>query len=206
MRLTGPYEDPVGEKSLSLAGDKASPSICNPRHPLYSSVSSSIQMPAPPPNSFQAFCRSSKITPPTTATTMKKFLDASATLPIPGNPPADVLKERCAAVAWVQNAVANKLDPDTWSSMLDASLLPILMSLYNLPPATSTSGPPQRPGVPTTLEHLGSNDKQRAANKAEQQKRGDCGSCYGCLVKCNLFHLKCPAAVGGPGLPRQGRG
>ena len=55
-------------------------------------------------------------------------------------------------------------------------------------------------------EHLGSKDKHKAANKAEQQKRGDCGSCYGCLVKCNLFHLKCPAAVGGPGLPRQGRG
>ena len=43
-------------------------------------------------------------------------------------------------------------------------------------------------------EYLGSNDKHRTANKAEQRKRRDCGSCYACrmgLVKYNLFHLKC---------------
>jgi hypothetical protein len=43
-------------------------------------------------------------------------------------------------------------------------------------------------------EYLGSNDKHRAANKAEQKKRRECGSCYACrmgLVKYNLFHLKC---------------
>ena len=74
---------------------------------------------------------------------MKKFLDSAGTLPILGAPRADALRERCAAVAWVQNAVANKLDPDTWSSTLDASSLPTLMSLYNLPPATSSGGPPQ---------------------------------------------------------------
>ena len=33
-------------------------------------------------------------------------------MPILGAPRADGLRERCAAVAWVQNAVANKLDPD----------------------------------------------------------------------------------------------
>ncbi len=74
---------------------------------------------------------------------MKKFLDSAGTLPILGAPRADALRERFAAVAWAQNAVANKLDPDTWSSTFDASLLPILMSPYNLPPATSSSGPPQ---------------------------------------------------------------
>jgi hypothetical protein len=82
-------------------------------------------MPAPPPNSFQALCKSAKIALPTTTANMKKFLDSAGTLPILGAPRADGLRERCAAVAWVQNAVANKLDPNTWSSTLDASLLPI---------------------------------------------------------------------------------
>ena len=63
---------------------------------------------------------------PTTTANTKKFLDPAGTLPILGAPRADGLRERCAAVAWVQNAVANKLDPDTWSSTLDAPLLPIL--------------------------------------------------------------------------------
>ena len=100
-------------------------------------------MPAPSPHSFLALCKSAKISLPTTAANMKKFLESAGTLPILGSPRVDGLRERCAAVAWVQNAVANKLDPDTWSSTLDASLLPTLMSLYNLPPATSSGGPPQ---------------------------------------------------------------
>ena len=100
-------------------------------------------MPAPSPHSFLALCKSAKISLPTTAANMKKFLESAGTLPILGSPRVDGLRERCAAVAWVQNAVANKLDPDTWSSTLDASLLPTLLSLYNLPPATSSGGPPQ---------------------------------------------------------------
>ena len=55
----------------------------------------------------------------------RNFLTRRGLVPILGAPRADGLRERCAAVAWVQNAVANKLDPDTWSSTLDAPLLPI---------------------------------------------------------------------------------
>ena len=41
----------------------------------------------------------------------RNFLTRRGLLPILGAPRADGLRERCAAVAWVQNAVANKLDP-----------------------------------------------------------------------------------------------
>jgi hypothetical protein len=43
-------------------------------------------------------------------------------------------------------------------------------------------------------EYVGTNDKNRAANKAEQRKRRDLGSCYACRmgrVKYNVFHLNC---------------
>ena len=63
-----------------------------PSTSAFSADCSSIQMPAPPPNSFQALCKSAKIALPTTTANMKRFLDLAGTLPILGAPRADGLR------------------------------------------------------------------------------------------------------------------
>ena len=72
----------------------------------------------------------------------RNFLTRRGLLPILGAPRADGLRERCAAVAWVQNAVANKLDPDIGPRRWTRPYFRFML-LCNLPPATSSGGPPQ---------------------------------------------------------------
>ncbi len=47
------------------------------------------------------------------------------------------IKERFAALTWVRHAVANAIDPASWSSTLSAPLLDFLRSLYPIPPPRS---------------------------------------------------------------------
>ena len=103
-------------------------------------------MPAQPPHLIQALSRSAKISILKTLPDMKKFLD-SAVLPTPGAARA-VFIERCGSIAWAQNAVANKLDPDSWPTTFDASLLSILLSLYH---DAVRSSPPGASHFPCTV-------------------------------------------------------
>jgi hypothetical protein len=88
---------------------------------------------APPPNStFVQICRSAKITTVVAAQRLSFLRDAG--LPTSDQTSAKILAERCAAIAWARDSLANSEDPDSWSTALPAAQLAHLQSLHVLPP------------------------------------------------------------------------
>ena len=96
-----------------------------------------LKMPPPSP-SFEKLCKSMNIPVPSRNDRLPFLATAAVPSPIP--PTSAALNERCAALAWARHAVMSGVDPDTWSSSVDASLLPRLLALYTLPPARPSDG------------------------------------------------------------------
>ena len=92
-----------------------------------------------PAHSFAKLCTSAKIAVPP-KTQHLQFLTDAGILSV--NAPAKEVHERCAALAWARASLAAATDPDTWSSALDASLHPVLLGLYPLPPHRGADAPP----------------------------------------------------------------
>ena len=97
-----------------------------------------LQLPPPSP-SFEKLCKSLNVSVPSRNDRLP-FL-ANAAVPAPNLQTSAALNERCATLAWARHAVTNSVDPDTWSSSVDASLLPRLLALYALPPACPSDVP-----------------------------------------------------------------
>jgi hypothetical protein len=94
-----------------------------------------------PPASFAKLCASAKIALPPNAQRVQFLLDAG----IPAdsvNSTAKELSERAAALSWASASLAADTDPDSWTTSLPANLLPVLASLYHLPPHRGPSPAP----------------------------------------------------------------
>ena len=92
-----------------------------------------------PAHSFAKLCTSAKIAIPPKPQHLQFLTDAGI---LSVNAPAKEVHERCAALAWARASLAAATDPDTWSSALDASLHPVLLGLYPLPPHRGADAPP----------------------------------------------------------------
>jgi hypothetical protein len=93
-----------------------------------------------PPASFTKLCASAKISLPPSAQRVQFLLDAG----IPAdsvNSTAKELSERAAALSWASASLAADTDPDSWTTSLPANL-PVLASLYHLPPHRGPSPAP----------------------------------------------------------------
>ena len=88
--------------------------------------------------SFEKLCKSMSISIPSRNDRLPFLANAAVPPPVP--PTSAALNERCATLAWARQAVVSGVDPDTWPSLVDASLLPRLLALYALPPARTSDG------------------------------------------------------------------
>ena len=84
-------------------------------------------------------CQEANIPIPPTLAAMRKFLDLHGASIGPNNTKAALL-DRCAALAWLQHAIANGLPTSSWPSILDDASSTVVLSLYPLPSASSSSG------------------------------------------------------------------
>jgi hypothetical protein len=94
-------------------------------------------MPSAP--SFDKLCRDQHIPIPPKPDRTAYLTNAAVPPPSPAT--ASSLNERCATLAWARHSINSKVDPDTWPTLVDASLLPRLLALYTLPPARPSDGP-----------------------------------------------------------------
>ena len=84
-------------------------------------------------------CKDANISLPPTLPAMKKFLDRHGASH--GSVPTKaVLLDRCAALAWLQHAIANNVPPSSWPSILDDASSAVVASLYPLPSSGSQPG------------------------------------------------------------------
>ena len=96
----------------------------NHRHLLFSADCSSIPMPAPPPNSFQALRKSAMI-PLLTTTNTRKFLNSAGTFADPWCSTCGRTSRTLRSCCLGPERCRQQTRPRYWSSTLDAPLLPI---------------------------------------------------------------------------------
>ena len=89
-------------------------------------------------------CKDANISLPPTLPAMKKFLDRHGTSHGSVHTKA-VLLDRCAALAWLQHAIANNVPPTSWPSILDDASSAVVASLYPLPSNGSQPGAQSSP-------------------------------------------------------------
>jgi hypothetical protein len=95
----------------------------------------------PPAHTFAKLCTSAKIAVPPKTQHIAFLTNAGIQNT---NAPAKDIHERCAALAWARASIAATTDPDSWPTMLDASLHPTLLGLYALPQHRGSDPPPRR--------------------------------------------------------------
>jgi hypothetical protein len=88
---------------------------------------------------IQKLCKDHKNAIPSCNDRLAFLANAEIPAPSPATNPA--LNERCATLAWVRRAVSTNIDPDTWPTLIDGSLLPCLSAQYALPPARAADCP-----------------------------------------------------------------
>ncbi len=95
---------------------------------------------ATPTTNYVAVCANANIPlVGTKAAQLTLLKDSGVPMPAPQTN-ADI-KERCATLTRARHAVANSIDPTTWTTMLSGRLLTALRTLYAIPP-TKPNAPP----------------------------------------------------------------
>ncbi len=89
---------------------------------------------ATPANNFVAVCANSSIPLVGSKAAHLKLLKEAGVSTANVTTTADI-KERFASLVWARHAVANCIDPSTWTALLSIPLLTSLRSLYVIPPA-----------------------------------------------------------------------
>ena len=86
-----------------------------------------------PANTFVAVCANANLPLPTNKQRQIKFL-ADAGITIAASSSAQDVRDRAATLVWARHAVANTIDPSTWSTVLGPAPLAALRQLYPIPP------------------------------------------------------------------------
>jgi hypothetical protein len=108
----------------------------------------------PPAHTFVKLCTSAKIAVPPKAQHIAFLTNAGIQNT---NAPAKDIHERCAALAWARASIAAATDPDSWATMLDASLHPTLLGAPASPSPAQARPPPTPPTLkkrPRMLMHI----------------------------------------------------
>ncbi len=85
----------------------------------------------PPSPSFEKLCKDQHIPVPPKLDSTAYLTNAAVPPPSPAT--AAAINECCATLAWARHSVTSQVDPDTWPTLVDASLSPRLLALYALP-------------------------------------------------------------------------
>jgi hypothetical protein len=86
-----------------------------------------------PANAFVAVCANANLQLPTNKQRQIKFL-TDAGITIAASSPAQDVRERAATLVWARHAVANTINPSTWSRVLGPAPLAALCQLYPIQP------------------------------------------------------------------------
>ena len=92
-----------------------------------------------PTHSFAKLCSAAKLAIPNKPLQAQFLSDAGISA---ANATAKENHERCAALVWARSSLAAATDPDSWPTTLDASLHPVLLGLYHLPPYRGSGASP----------------------------------------------------------------